>query len=118
MHTINPPLDNVLWVKVTGKLSKEEYADLVPSWERMIARYGKLRLLFQMEPGFEGWEPMAAWDDLKFSLSQQNEIERVAMVGAKKWHEFAAKLGALLVDSEVRYFDDSEIDAAQRWLRE
>jgi hypothetical protein len=118
MHTINPPVDNVLWVKVSGNLTKEEYADLVPSWEAMMARYGKLRLLFQMEPGFTGWEPMAAWDDLKFSLSHRNEIERVAMVGEKKWHEFVAKLGSILEKSQVRYFEDSELDDAQRWLRE
>jgi hypothetical protein len=117
MHTINPPVDNVLWVKVSGKLSREEYAELVPSWEQMIARYGKLRLLFQMEPGFAGWEPMAAWDDLKFSVSHRNELERVAMVGDKKWHEALTKLGKLLVNSEVRYFEDSELDEAQRWLR-
>jgi hypothetical protein len=118
MHTINPPVDNVLWVKVSGKLSKEEYAELVPSWEAMMARYGKLRLLFQMEPAFTGWEPVAAWDDFKFSLSHRNEIERVAMVGAKKWHETVAKLGSLLVNSKVRYFEDAEIEEARRWLRE
>jgi hypothetical protein len=118
MHTINPPVDNVLWVKVNGKLTKEEYADLVPSWEAMMARYGNLRLLFQMEPGFEGWEPMAAWDDMKFSVSHRNEMDRVAVVGAKKWHEFVAKLGSLMVNSQVRYFEETQLDEAQRWLRE
>ncbi len=117
MHTINPPVDNVLWVKVSGKLTKEEYADLVPSWEQMIARHGKFRLLFQMEPDFTGWEPIAAWDDLKFSLTHRNEIDRVAMVGSKKWEEWFSKL-AKLINSDARYFDESELDEAQRWLRE
>ena len=117
MHTINPPVDNVLWVKVSGKLSKEEYADLVPSWEQMIARHGKLRLLFQMEPGFTGWEAGAAVNDIKFSFSHRNDLERVALVGNKKWEEWVAKLGKLLVNSEVRYFPDSELDDAQEWLR-
>jgi hypothetical protein len=118
MHTINPPVDNVLWVKVSGKLTKEEYADLVPSWEQMIARHGTLRLLFQMEPGFTGWQPAAALDDLKFSMTHRNEIERIALVGNKKWEEWVAKLGKLLVHCDVRYFPDTELDAAQRWLRE
>ncbi len=117
MQTINPPVDNVLWVKVNGKLSTDEYAELVHAWEAMMTQYGKIRLLFQMEPGFSGWEPMAAWDDLKFSVSHRNEIERVAVVGAKKWHEFVAKLGAVLVHSKVLYFGETEVDEAQRWLR-
>jgi hypothetical protein len=118
MHTIAPAVDNVLWVKVSGKLSREEYEDLVPSWEKMIAEYGKLRLLFQMEPTFHGWGPFAAWDDVKFSVAHRDEIERVALVGAKQWHELVAKLGKLLVNSEVRYFEEGELDDAQRWLRE
>jgi len=118
MHTINPPVDNVLWVKVNGKLSREEYADLVPSWEQMIGTYGKLRLLFEMEPGFTGWEPGAAWTDLKFSLAHRNELERVALVGDKKWEQWIAKLGALLVNAEVRFFENTDIDEAARWLRE
>jgi hypothetical protein len=118
MHTINPPVDNVLWVRVSGKLTREEYADLVPSWEQMIARYGKLRLLFQMESGFTGWEPAAAWQDMKFSLAHRDELERVALVGDKKWEEWVAKLGALLVNAEVRYFGNGQVEEAARWLRE
>jgi hypothetical protein len=118
MHTITPPVDNVLSVKVSGKLSREEYADLVPAWENMIRKHGKFRLLFEMEPGFTGWEPMAAIDDVKFSMQHRNEIEKIAMVGEKKWHDLATKLGSLLVGAEVRYFDRSELDAATAWIHE
>jgi len=92
--------------------------ELVPSWEAMIARHGKLRLLFEMEPGFKGWQPSAAWNDLKFSVSHRNDIERMALVGDAKWEEWVAKLDALLIDAEVRFFKSSELDEAQRWLRE
>lgn len=118
MHTIEQPVDNVLWVKVGGKLSRQEYAELVPSWEQMIARHGRLRLIFQMEPDFAGWEAGAALDDLKFSLGHRNDLERVAFVGGKKWEEFLMKLGSLLVHSQVRFFDASELAEAQRWVRE
>ena len=115
MHTITKPADNVLWVKVSGKLTKEEYAELVPAWEEMIERHGRLRLLFQMEPEFTGWEPLAAWDDAKFSVSHRNDIEKVALVGAKKWNEIVAKVGKLLVNSEVKFFE--EADAALDWVK-
>jgi hypothetical protein len=118
MHEIKPPEGNVLWVKVNGKLSREEYAELVPSWEQMIATHGKMRLLFQMEPGFTGWEPAAAWDDLKFSLSHRDDMERVALVGSKKWEQFVAKLAALLVNCNVRFFAEADVEEAARWLRE
>jgi hypothetical protein len=118
MHTIEPPTGNVLKVKVSGKLTREEYADLVPSWEQIIGRHGKFRLIFEMEPGFEGWEPMAAWDDMKFTVSHRNELERVAMVGEKKWQEFATKLGKLLAGCDVRFFPREEMATAERWVEE
>jgi len=117
MHEIKPPIDDVLWVKVSGTLSNEDYADLVPSREKMIARFGKLKLLFEMEPGFTGWEPMAVWDDLKFSFSHRNDLERVAIVGSKKWEELAGKLWSALVQTEVKYFEQGEAEEALAWLR-
>jgi hypothetical protein len=117
MHEIKPPIDDVLWVKVSGTLSKEDYADLVPSWEKMIARFGKLKLLFEMEPGFTGWGPIAGWDDLKFSVSHRNDLDRVAIVGSKNWEETAGKLWSALVQTEVKYFEQGETEKALAWLR-
>jgi len=118
MHVIEPEVDNVMRVKVSGKLTREEYADLVPKWEQAIAIHGKLRLLFEMEPGFTGWEPTAAFEDLKFSLSHRSDLERVAMVGEKKWEQFVATAAKLLLNFDVRYFDQSQVDQALTWLRE
>ena len=35
--------------------------------------------------GFQGWDAGAAWEDLKFDLKHFGDIERLAMVGDKKW---------------------------------
>ena len=117
MHQTLPPDGNVRWVKVTGKLTHEDYTKLIPSWEKMGALHGRFRLLFEMEPGFEGWQPGAAWDDVKFSVSHRESFERVAMVGEKKWMELAAKAGALLIKAEVRFFDSADLEEARRWLK-
>ncbi len=118
MHQILPAKGNVHWVRVSGKLTREDYADLVPRWERMLEGHGRIRLLFEMAPDFEGWEPGAAWDDAKFSVSNRERLERVAMVGDKKWEQWAAKAGALLVKAEVRFFDSSNLESAVLWLKE
>ncbi len=117
MHKVVSTESNVIWVKVSDKLTKEDYAALIGSWEKMIAMHGKVRLGFDME-NFHGWEPVAAWQDLRFSLTHNDKIERVAMVGEKKWEEWVTKLGSLLIHAQVRYFDSAQLSAAQRWLRE
>lgn len=117
MHKIIPEQGNLLRVEVTGKLTQQDYDQLVPSWEATIARHGKMRLLFVMHD-FSGWEPRAAWDDFRFDLEHGADIERVAMVGEKKWQEWIAKLGALFANTTVRYFDIDELSEAQRWVNE
>jgi hypothetical protein len=31
--------------------------------------------------GFQGWDPSALWDEIKFDLRHANDFERVATVG-------------------------------------
>jgi hypothetical protein len=45
-------------------------------------------------------------------------MERIALVGEKKWEEWMAKVCKPFTMAKVRYFDASEIDAAWAWVRE
>jgi len=45
----------ILVVHVSGKLVKEDYAQFVPEFERLLRQHGKLRVLFDMS-GLHGWE--------------------------------------------------------------
>ena len=87
MHKIIPSEGNLVTVEVSGKLTQEDYEELVPSWRAVIARHGKMRLLFVMHD-FHGWEAHAAWDDLRFDVKHAGQVERIAMVGEKKWQDW------------------------------
>src|SRR5580704_16153587 len=76
----------VLEVRVTGKLTKEAYQKFVPAVDAQIKQYGKLRILFIMQD-FHGWTAGAMWEDLKFDLKHWKDIERLAIVGDKKWEK-------------------------------
>ena len=91
----------ILVVHVSGKLAKADYDHFVPEFERLVRQYGKLQLLFDMT-GFHGWEAGALWEDIKFDMKHFAHIERLAMVGEKKWHAAAARewLGESRSDGE------------------
>jgi hypothetical protein len=36
---------------------------------------------------FQGWEAAALWDDIKFNAAHFTDIDRLAMVGDKKWDQ-------------------------------
>jgi hypothetical protein len=106
-----------LAVHVSGKLSREDYARYVPEFERLVQQHGKLRVFFDMTD-FHGWDAGALWEDIKFDLKHSADIERLAMVGDKKWQHGMAAFCQPFTKATVRYFDRAESAAARTWLDE
>ncbi len=105
----------ILVVHVTGKLIKADYDDFVPEVDRLVREQGKVRILFDMA-GFHGWELSAAWEDFKFGIEHFADIERLAMVGEKRWQEGMAIFCKPFTKAEVRYFDHTVAAEARNWL--
>lgn len=104
-----------LAVHVSGKLVKADYEHFVPEFERLAQQHGKLRVLFDMV-GFHGWEVSAAWEDIKFATKHFSDIERIAMVGEKKWQQGMAAFAKPFTKATVRYFDQAAAAEARAWL--
>jgi hypothetical protein len=106
----------VLVIKLTGKLTKEDYEHFVPKVEGLIKEHGKLRILVQMHD-FQGWAGGALWQDIKFDLKNFRHIERLALVGEKSWEHGMAVFCKPFTTATIRYFDRSEIEQAEAWIR-
>ena len=109
--------DNVLGFKMSGKLHDEDYKKFVPIVDAAAAKHGKVRLLAQFHD-FHGWDAHALWDDIKFSTTHCTKIERIALVGEKKWEEWMTKVCKPFTMAKVKYFDAAETDQAWAWLQE
>ena len=107
----------VLSVKMSGKLSTEDYERFVPEVEGLIKKHGKIRILLQMHD-FHGWSVGALWEDIKFDIKHFSDIERLAMVGDRKWEAGMAAFCKPFTTAKVRYFDVSDIDQARQWIEE
>jgi len=105
----------VLWVQASGKFSKEDYQHFVPEVERLISKFGKIRIVFEMQD-FHGWEAGALWEDIKFDWKHFSDIERLAIVGDKKWEEWMAKFCKPFTTATIRYFDAAQAEEAQVWI--
>ena len=90
---------------------------LGPSFENWVQQRERARVLFDMV-NFEGWEPRAFWDDLKFDLKYFADVKRFAMVGDQGWQKNLTELSRPFTAAEVRFFDRNDIEAARRWLLE
>ena len=107
----------VLGFKMSGTLHDADYQKFVPVIDAALAQSNKIRLLAQFHD-FHGWDLHALWDDIKFSTTHCTKIDRIALVGDKKWEEWMAKVCKPFTMAKVRYFDASQADAARAWLAE
>jgi len=105
----------ILVVHVSGKLAKADYEHFVPEFERLVRQHGKLRLLLDMT-GFHGWEAGALWEDVKLDIKHFADIERLAMVGEKKWQQGMATFCKPFTTATIRYFDRANAAEARQWL--
>jgi hypothetical protein len=107
----------VIAVHVSGKLVKADYELFVPEFERLLRQHGKLSMLFDMT-GFHGWEASALWEDTKFAVKHFDDIEKLAMVGEKKWQHGMATFCKPFTKATIRYFDHADVAEARKWLAE
>jgi acyl-CoA-binding protein len=107
--------ERILAFKMSGKLHDEDNKKFVPLVESAVAKHGKVRILAQFED-FHGWDLHALWDDIKFSTKHCNDIQRIALVGDRKWEAWMAKVCKPFTLAKIRYFDVSDIGAARAWI--
>jgi len=107
----------LLAIHVSGTLTKTDYEQLTPEFERLVQQHGKIRLLFDMSD-FHGWKAGAAWEDLKLDVKHYAHIERIAMVGDKEWERVMATFWKPFNKATIRYFDHGDAAAARQWLDE
>jgi hypothetical protein len=106
--------DKVLAFKLSGKLHDEDYKKFVPLVDT-AGQQGKVRILAQFHD-FQGWDLKALWDDIKFSTTHCSKIERIALVGDRKWESWMAKVCRPFTMAKIEYFDVAQIDDAWKWI--
>jgi hypothetical protein len=106
----------LLVAKIAGKLSKPEIDAAQKAAVDVIGREGRVRILILAE-NFQGWEEKGNWGDLSFMVKYDNQIERIAVVGEKKWEDLTiAFTGKGMRSAQVEYFLPAQLATARTWV--
>ncbi|ARN74738.1 STAS/SEC14 domain-containing protein [Oceanicoccus sagamiensis] len=107
--------DFFLQLKVTGKLTHDDYQTFIPLLENALGGVNNPQINALVDClALEGWELRAAWDDFKLGLKHGSEFKKIAIVGNKPWEQWAAKIGSWFIHGEMAYFENRE--EALNWL--
>jgi len=105
----------VLTLKVSGTLTQLELRSTQAASAAIFGASGAWRILV-LTDNFLGWE-VGVWDDFSFQADQDVNIERMAIVGERRWEELALLFTAKGLRSfPIQYFGPGQVAAARAWL--
>jgi hypothetical protein len=108
--------DGLMTLRVSGRLTQPELAELQKRSSEIISRAGKVRILV-LTDNFEGWEKGGQWDDFSFQETNDAHIERMAIVGEERWRDLALLFTSKdLREFPLEYFPADQLTAARVWL--
>lgn len=107
---------NIYALRVSGKITQEDYQAFLPRLEELIAEEEKISLLIELDD-FHGAELAALKDDLRFGTQNNDSFEKIAIVGDKQWHHWMTLLSTPFITGKVKYFNRTALQDAWDWLR-
>ena len=103
-----------LGFEVAGQVTKADYEVLTPAVAAAVEEHGTVDLLLDLT-GFH-WEKVSAWGaDLHFGHEYHDKIDRMAIVGDKRWEKHLAGLASPFYAKDSEFFEDD--DDAWTWIR-
>jgi len=115
IETMERSTGDVLGYRISGDVTKADYDTLTPAVGAAIDKHGSVSLLLDLTD-FR-WEKVSAWgSDLNFGKQFHDSVEKLAIVGNKKWMGHLAKLAQPFFAKEVKFFetdDDRVVEEAQ-----
>jgi len=117
VSSIESNKEDLVAIRLTGSLDRQDYDQLIPVLEGKINQFGKIDLYWEME-GVTGWQPGGMWQDIKFDVKHINSFRKVAIVGDKKWEEWITQMIKPFTTAQIGYFDALQKAEAMAWVSE
>ena len=98
-----------------AKVTHADYKEIIPDINQALDRLEHPKVIVFIDATkLEALELKATCGELRFDPNNVSEIERVAIVGSKRWHEELVKVSNCFKAAQTRYF--SEAVTAEIWL--
>ncbi len=109
--------EGILTVQVSGMLRQSELTQMQQTTADIIRTHGKVRILV-LTSDFAGWESGGEWNDFSFQEEFDPCIEKMAIVGDRRWEDLALIFVAKGLRSfPIEYFASSGQATALAWLK-
>jgi hypothetical protein len=111
------PKANILRILVHDWIDKKAYEHIVPYIDSAIDEYDTVRLLFDLTE-YVGRDSGAMFEDAEPSLPHWAAVERVAIIGDKRFEPRAPAFCEPFTSATIKYFYSHQGKAAEEWIHE
>jgi hypothetical protein len=111
-------LESESWLKLSGKLSVQNFQELQALARLSLERFGQAKILVELE-GFQGWTREPGWEDSFFLAEDGNRMSKLAFVGDLSWKdEVFMFTGKPMRKTAIEFFPKDQLAQAKDWLSE
>lgn len=111
--------DGTIGFEASGKLSREDYVNVLEPTLRKAVESGEIRMLFKLTD-FHGLQPGAWYQDVKTGLGlgfgHRSAWKRSAIVTDIDWIRKASEFFSWITPGEVRVYYLDQEDGARTWV--
>jgi hypothetical protein len=122
IETLEGMADGTIGFRATGRVTGEEYSDLLLPPMRDAAEAGDVRMVFAVGPGFEKFELGALAQDTQagvtLGLGHPHAWKRTALVTDVDWIAKALHMFSWLTPGEVKLYGLDRLEDAKKWVAE
>jgi hypothetical protein len=120
IERLEPMPAGTIGFRATGRVTRDEYQELLLPVMRDAAKAGEVRMVFAVGPGFERFEPGALAEDTKagitLGIGHPHAWKRTALVTDVDWIAKALHFFGWLTPGEVKLYDLDGLEEAKTWL--
>lgn len=111
--------EKVVAVNVSGVVKDEDYDKvLIPAIEDKMQKYGKIRMLYRLDPAFEKFTHQALLKDAKVGTRHFTSFEKIAVVSDVDWMNSAVEIFKYVIPGPVKTYRNEELSEARAWISE
>lgn len=118
IEVIETKPSNLMKIKIINGASSADIAQIKPVLRKHGIERDEPRLIFVFS-GLDEWsEVVKLWTDLNMHSEQVNNFTRIALVGREKWKGWLTKAVERMVDTDLKFFGEAEMEQAQQWVEQ
>lgn len=107
--------DRVLAYRLSGTVTDRDVEEIKRDLAS-AASADKVRMLVEVDD-VSGAEPAAVWEDLKATPRYIRDVERLAVVGDRRWQDWLTTLTDTLPIADAEFFEPAHRDDAWNWVQ-